>query len=79
MNDAGDSAATCRLARPRPLPLAQPEERYIPGVGLVIGDLSCEFNARSPQLRCTVNPYGPCQGCGSYQPLAIDPKQKQGN
>ncbi|MFB2917343.1 MULTISPECIES: DUF6464 family protein [Aerosakkonema] len=33
-----------------------------------IGDTSCKFNARSPYLRCTVNPLGPCQDCHHYQP-----------
>jgi hypothetical protein len=29
----------------------------------VIGDAQCKFNARSPLLRCAVNPLGPCTGC----------------
>ncbi|MDY6785984.1 MAG: DUF6464 family protein [Cyanobacteriota bacterium] len=33
-----------------------------------IGDLSCHYNARSPYIRCAVNPSGPCEGCSSYQP-----------
>lgn len=32
-----------------------------------IGDTSCKFNARSPHLRCAINPYGPCEGCIHYQ------------
>jgi predicted RNase H-like HicB family nuclease len=28
-----------------------------------IGWLSCEHNARSPHLRCAINPTGPCDGC----------------
>jgi hypothetical protein len=28
-----------------------------------IGDVTCEFNARSPFIRCAVNPCGPCEGC----------------
>jgi hypothetical protein len=28
-----------------------------------IGWLSCDHNARSPHLRCTINPTGPCDGC----------------
>jgi hypothetical protein len=32
-----------------------------------IGDPSCLYNARSPQLRCAVNPAGPCEGCKHYQ------------
>jgi len=31
------------------------------GVGYLIGDISCQFNARSGYLRCAVNPQGPCQ------------------
>ncbi len=33
-----------------------------------IGDLSCAYNARSPHIRCAVNPSGPCQNCLDYQP-----------
>lgn len=32
-----------------------------------IGDTSCKFNARSPHLRCAINPDGPCDGCVHYQ------------
>lgn len=28
-----------------------------------IGDLTCEFNARSPELRCAIKPSGPCEAC----------------
>ncbi len=34
---------------------------------LYVGDTSCQFNARSPFLRCAVNPEGPCQGCSCYE------------
>ena len=43
-----------------------PEERYIEGVGYVIGDLTCSYNARSPYIRCAVNPDGLCQDCRHY-------------
>jgi deoxyadenosine/deoxycytidine kinase len=43
-----------------------PEEQYIEGVGYVIGDLSCTYNARSPYIRCAVNPDGLCQDCRHY-------------
>jgi len=33
----------------------------------VLGDSSCEYNARSELVRCAVNPEGPCQGCVHYQ------------
>ena len=40
---------------------------YVEGVGYVIGDLSCQYNARSSYIRCAVNPGGPCEGCRFYQ------------
>jgi hypothetical protein len=43
-----------------------PEEQYVEGVGYVIGDLSCTYNARSPYIRCAVNPDGLCQDCRHY-------------
>ncbi|WAL60717.1 DUF6464 family protein [Thermocoleostomius sinensis] len=45
-----------------------PDHHYIEGVGYVIGDFTCRFNARSTYLRCAVNPFGPCQDCSHYQP-----------
>ncbi|WP_204136861.1 DUF6464 family protein [Halomicronema sp. CCY15110] len=33
----------------------------------VMGDITCEFNARSELVRCAVNPDGPCPGCTHYQ------------
>lgn len=48
---------------------ASPQDlRYVEGVGYVIGDLSCRYNAISSQLRCAVNPQGPCSECSSYEP-----------
>lgn len=41
---------------------------YLEGVGFLIGDISCKFNARSGYIRCAVNPDGPCQGCRYYEP-----------
>lgn len=43
-----------------------PEEHYIEGVGYIIGDLSCQYNACSPYIRCAVNPSGLCDGCRDY-------------
>jgi hypothetical protein len=43
-----------------------PEEQYIEGVGYVIGDVSCSYNARSFYIRCAVNPDGLCQDCRHY-------------
>jgi len=40
---------------------------YLEGVGFLIGDISCKFNARSGYLRCAINPNGPCQGCRYYE------------
>jgi Family of unknown function (DUF6464) len=36
-----------------------------------IGSLSCEHNARSPYLRCAINPCGPCDGCPNFTPLPV--------
>ena len=44
-----------------------PEEQYVEGIGIVIGDLSCTYNARSPYIRCAINPDGLCQDCRHYQ------------
>jgi Family of unknown function (DUF6464) len=43
------------------------EQSFIEG-RWVIGDVSCEYNARSELLRCSVNPLGPCADCRDYQP-----------
>ena len=48
-----------------------PDRYYLEGVGYLIGDISCRFNARSGCLRCAVNPHGPCQGCRYYDALEI--------
>ena len=44
-----------------------PEELYVEGIGYIIGDVSCCYNARSPYIRCAVNPGGLCEGCREYQ------------
>lgn len=44
---------------------------YVEGLGYVIGDFSCQMNARSPYLRCAMNPCGPCEGCQLYEPPVI--------
>ena len=33
-----------------------------------IGDVTCKNNARSPYLRCAINPDGPCHECKNYRP-----------
>lgn len=50
-----------------------PEQEYIDGMGYVIGDITCRFNARSSYIRCAVNPIGPCEACSHYQPKVIEP------
>ncbi|MDX2097805.1 MAG: DUF6464 family protein [Leptolyngbyaceae cyanobacterium bins.59] len=37
----------------------------------VIGDITCQYNARSEVLRCAVNPSGPCEQCMHYQPISL--------
>ncbi len=44
-----------------------PDRYYLEGVGYLVGDISCEYNARSGYLRCAVNPSGPCDGCRFYE------------
>jgi Family of unknown function (DUF6464) len=41
--------------------------QYIEGVGYMVGDITCKYNAHSAYLRCAVNPSGPCQGCSQYE------------
>jgi hypothetical protein len=38
----------------------------------MIGDITCDLNARSPYLRCAMNPTGPCDGCTAYAPKVFD-------
>ncbi|HEY9887602.1 MAG TPA: DUF6464 family protein [Candidatus Obscuribacterales bacterium] len=59
------------VAAQRGLKAAMQRDRdlnYVDGLGYVIGDFSCLMNARSPYLRCAVNPCGPCDGCPMYEP-----------
>ncbi|MGB3570732.1 MAG: DUF6464 family protein [Phormidesmis sp.] len=44
-----------------------PDEHYVEGMGLVIGDITCQLNAKSPYIRCAANPSGPCEGCREYE------------
>ncbi|MBW4474170.1 MAG: hypothetical protein KME45_27910 [Stenomitos rutilans HA7619-LM2] len=48
------------------------DHHYVEGVGYLIGDLTCRFNARSAHLRCAVNPSGPCQQCPQYKSIDFD-------
>ncbi|WP_392482018.1 DUF6464 family protein [Nostoc sp. C110] len=49
---------------------------YLEGVGYLIGDISCKFNARSGYMRCAVNPDGPCNGCRHYEPKGLPGSEK---
>ncbi|MEH2381643.1 MAG: DUF6464 family protein [Nostoc sp.] len=50
---------------------------YLEGVGYLIGDISCKFNARSGYIRCAVNPEGPCNGCRHYEPKKFADSEKK--
>lgn len=49
-----------------------PDQHYVTGIGYIIGDLTCQFNARSSYIRCAVNPSGPCQDCLHYQSSQLE-------
>jgi Family of unknown function (DUF6464) len=49
-----------------------PEHHYVEGIGYMIGDMTCQFNARSSYIRCAVNPAGPCDQCRHYQTRQLD-------
>lgn len=67
---AAEAVARRQLAAMR----LSPDHQYVDGIGYVIGDFTCQFNARSNYLRCAVNPSGPCQDCSHYfaKPLNLD-------
>ncbi|MEM7554431.1 MAG: DUF6464 family protein [Cyanobacteria bacterium P01_A01_bin.84] len=48
---------------------SQENRYYLEGVGYLIGDISCKYNARSGYLRCAVNPEGPCDRCRFYEAI----------
>lgn len=48
-----------------------PDHHYVEGMGYIIGDFTCQFNARSSYIRCAINPIGPCEGCSQYQPRPL--------
>jgi hypothetical protein len=50
---------------------------YLEGVGYLIGDISCKFNARSGYIRCAINPDGPCNGCRHYEPRELTDNEKK--
>jgi len=49
------------------------DARYVEGLGYIVGNILCRYNARSASLRCAVNPSGPCDGCLHYEEIAIAP------
>jgi hypothetical protein len=59
------ASTTARVLPINPLP---PDQYYLEGVGYLIGDITCRFNARSAYIRCAVNPSGLCDNCCDYQP-----------
>ena len=46
----------------------RPIERSLVEGSWVLGDATCEYNARSEIMRCAVNPDGLCEGCRHYSP-----------
>lgn len=59
-------------ARQLPTLRLPPDYHYVEGIGYMIGDLTCQFNARSSYIRCAVNPVGPCEQCLYYQSRQLD-------
>ena len=45
------------------------EESYFPDrtAKYFIGDVTCINNAKSPYIRCAINPSGPCAECSHYE------------
>lgn len=77
---SAQSQASARIAaaqlavanRPLRNELAMGDRTYIQSLGYSIGDITCEYNARSNYIRCAVNPAGPCQDCRYYQAKTLD-------
>ncbi|MBD1837266.1 hypothetical protein H6F78_04250 [Coleofasciculus sp. FACHB-64] len=67
-NMAGLQAAMRRIEARQMQRMQMPsDQHYIEGVGYLIGDITCQFNAHSAYIRCAVNPFGPCHECSSYK------------
>ena len=62
---AAMQASAARVIQRNPI---LPDQYYLEGVGYLIGDITCQFNACSAYIRCAVNPSGPCEECHHYQP-----------
>lgn len=60
------ASANHRFQRSFPQMLSQ-DYQYVEGIGYLMGDSTCRFNARSAYLRCAVNPSGPCHECPYYE------------
>ncbi|MEG3858270.1 DUF6464 family protein [Microcoleus sp. herbarium12] len=72
---ARDSIVAARIAvanRPLRTQLETGDRTYVEGLGYPIGDITCEYNARSNYIRCAVNPSGPCLDCRYYQARTLD-------
>lgn len=53
--------------------------QYVEGLGYIVGDITCQFNARSAYLRCAINPSGPCEKCPHYESIwfvEMDPNRQ---
>ncbi|MEM6450046.1 MAG: DUF6464 family protein [Cyanobacteria bacterium P01_D01_bin.105] len=72
INIAADYAAQERLRQFSPRS-PNPDAHYVDGMGMVIGDITCRLNAKSPFLRCAANPQGPCEGCREYEAKEYEP------
>lgn len=70
MRQAARNAVTNRSLREFSTP-TDSDRYYLEGVGYLIGDISCKYNARSGYMRCAVNPSGPCQDCRHYEPKEL--------
>lgn len=66
LRQAANTFASGRRVPQQVRPLEH-DRYYLEGVGYLIGDISCQFNARSGYIRCAVNPNGPCEGCRFYE------------
>ncbi|MEG4353469.1 DUF6464 family protein [Microcoleus sp. LAD1_D5] len=79
-SQARDRIAAARLAvanRPMRTQLPTADRTYIQSLGYSIGDITCEYNARSNYIRCAVNPSGPCQDCRYYQARTLDVRDQK--
>jgi hypothetical protein len=77
MRQAGMSFPAVREGR-NLMTSVEGDRYYLEGVGYLIGDISCKFNARSGYIRCAVNPDGPCNGCRHYEPKELAGNEKRG-